>query len=74
MADFIYCGTEPPVGAAETQQLLLGPFNAIWCLLSQLVDRFCTEYGRGSPLAVWALGALSTSVAHRTGHASSGMV
>lgn len=30
MADFIYCGTEPPVGAAGTQQLLLGPFNAIW--------------------------------------------
>jgi hypothetical protein len=31
MADFIYCGTEPPVGAAGTQQLLLGPLNAIWC-------------------------------------------
>jgi hypothetical protein len=30
MADFIYCGTEPPVGVAGTQQLLLGPFNAIW--------------------------------------------
>ncbi len=42
--------------------------------LSQLVDRFCAEYGRGSPLAVWALGALSTSVAHRTtGNASSGL-
>jgi hypothetical protein len=26
--------------------------------LSQLVDRFCTEYGRGSSLAVWALEAL----------------
>jgi hypothetical protein len=41
--------------------------------LIQLVDRFCTEYGRGSPLAVWALGALSTSVADRTGHASSAL-
>jgi hypothetical protein len=30
MADFIYCGTEPPVGVTETQHLLLGPFNAIW--------------------------------------------
>ncbi len=26
--------------------------------LSQLVDRFCTEYGHGSSLAVWALEAL----------------
>ena len=30
MGDFIYCGTEPPVGVTGTQQLLLGPFNAIW--------------------------------------------
>ena len=30
MTDFIYCGTDPPVGASDTQQLLLGPFNAIW--------------------------------------------
>lgn len=31
MADFIYCGTDPPVDAVGTQQLLLGPFSAIWC-------------------------------------------
>jgi hypothetical protein len=31
MADLIYCGTNPPVGAARTQQLLVGPFAAIWC-------------------------------------------
>ena len=30
MADFIYCGTMPPVDANGTQQLLLGPFGAIW--------------------------------------------
>jgi len=30
MTDLIYCGTEPQVGVAGTQQLLLGPFNAIW--------------------------------------------
>lgn len=30
MANFIYCGTDPPVGAEGTQQLLIGPFNAIW--------------------------------------------
>ncbi len=29
MADLIYCGTEP-VGSAETQALLAGPFAAIW--------------------------------------------
>jgi len=47
--------------------------DACYEYLSQLVDRFCTEYGRGSLLAVWALGTLSTSVADRTGHASSGL-
>lgn len=31
MTDFIYCGTDPPVDAAGTQQLLLGPCSAIWC-------------------------------------------
>jgi hypothetical protein len=31
MADLIYCGTDPPVGADGTQQLLLGSYNAIWC-------------------------------------------
>jgi hypothetical protein len=31
MKDYIYCGTEPPVGAANTQKLLFGSFNAIWC-------------------------------------------
>lgn len=31
MTYYIYCGTDPPVGADGTQQLLLGPFNAIWC-------------------------------------------
>lgn len=31
MAGLIYCGTGPPVGADGTQQLLLGPNNAIWC-------------------------------------------
>src|SRR5207249_470187 len=31
MADYVYCGTEPPVGAAETRSLLLGSFHAIWC-------------------------------------------
>ena len=31
MADFVYCGINPPVDAAGTQQLLLDPFNAIWC-------------------------------------------
>lgn len=31
MADFIYCGTLPPVDAAGTQQLLIGPYRAIWC-------------------------------------------
>jgi hypothetical protein len=30
MADFIYCGTDPPVGAVGTQKLLLGPYKAIW--------------------------------------------
>lgn len=30
MADYIYCGTEPPVGACGTQKLLLGTYNAIW--------------------------------------------
>lgn len=29
MADLIYRGS-PPVGALETQELLAGPFNAIW--------------------------------------------
>jgi hypothetical protein len=31
MADFVYCGTHPPVDANGTQGLLVGPFNAIWC-------------------------------------------
>ena len=31
MADYIYCGIDPPVGADGTQQLLIGPYNAIWC-------------------------------------------
>ena len=31
MADLIYCGTDPPVGADGTQHLLLGRYNAIWC-------------------------------------------
>lgn len=31
MADLIYCGTDPPVGVDGTQQLLLGPYHAIWC-------------------------------------------
>ncbi len=31
MIDFVYCGTDPPVGAIGTQQLLEGPFKAIWC-------------------------------------------
>ena len=31
MVDYVYCGTEPPVDAGGTQQLLVGPFNAIWC-------------------------------------------
>lgn len=31
MADLIYCGTNPPVGASGTQQLLVGSFAAIWC-------------------------------------------
>lgn len=31
MADFIYCGTDPPVGADATQHLLRGEFSAIWC-------------------------------------------
>lgn len=31
MADFIYCGTLPPVDSFGTQQLLLGPYKAIWC-------------------------------------------
>lgn len=30
MVDYIYCATDPPVGAAGTQQLLLAPWNAIW--------------------------------------------
>ncbi len=30
MADYVYCGTEPPVDAGGTQQLLVGPFKAIW--------------------------------------------
>jgi hypothetical protein len=29
--DYIYCGTDPPVGADGTQDLLVGSFNAIWC-------------------------------------------
>jgi hypothetical protein len=29
--DLIYCGTDPPVSADCTQQLLLGSCNAIWC-------------------------------------------
>lgn len=31
MADLIYCGTDPPVDAAGTQQLLVGSHSAIWC-------------------------------------------
>ena len=31
MTDYIYCGTDPPVGADGTQGLLAGSFNAIWC-------------------------------------------
>ena len=29
--DFIYCATDRQVPANETQRLLLGQFNAIWC-------------------------------------------
>jgi hypothetical protein len=31
MRDYIYCGTEPPVGVDGTQDLLVSSFNAIWC-------------------------------------------
>ena len=31
MADFLYCGTNPPVDASGTQELLIGEFHAIWC-------------------------------------------
>lgn len=30
MINFIYCGSDPPVGVSGTQELLLGEFNAIW--------------------------------------------
>ena len=35
-----------------------GELDACHEYLSQLVDRFCAEYGRSSSLAVWALEAL----------------
>ena len=30
MSDFIYCATDPPVGATGTQELLRAPWHAIW--------------------------------------------
>src|SRR5262245_65950274 len=31
MCAYIYCGTDPPVGADRTRELLIGEFHAIWC-------------------------------------------
>lgn len=59
MADFIYCGTEPPVGADGTQQLLVGPHNAIWCPPANLP----VEPAEGDRVwLVWRANARSTPV------------